>query len=539
MRARVSKLGFDGGMKEIDRKYLDSQIKEIRDIYGILGPDEAFEVFLCQKNDRLNLPCLLPVSEPLNPEVLSGDYIGAIHVGPAGQIPRRRAIVELAKDMSPADLTESYMPWNKRGRRARAVFDLSPVLFEQAKYLVERWRASRVTSNYPFDPYSHRNRAALRDLGRERDRSKPPAILIGFHFLEVGGAEKLAFDSVHWALEAGLRVFIIANVQGPQRAISKLPDDERVRFFRTDQYLPRSQMQEFLVNLVAQENIVITHNHHCNALYDALPALTAHFGDLVHLDSTHIVEHTDGGYPRISGRWSDYIDMHHVISQDLIDYHKAHFQNPHKLVLGRLLDRGQKTAEDRQINLTDGQKTCRVAFVGRMVHQKRPVLAVEIMKRLARWGRSEGISFQFDVVGEGPYREAVSHLVEKYGLSDLVTLHLSGADVPGLLSRSDIMILPSSNEGLALVCYEAIENGALPITTNVGGQGEIVPKDLLVDPSPIRTIAQTVALVKKLLKDRKFKSGVWQEAARKFDTLRAEALAKDVIMPEYLEAASR
>jgi glycosyltransferase involved in cell wall biosynthesis len=369
-----------------------------------------------------------------------------------------------------------------------------------------------------------------------RDTSKDPAVLIGFHWLSYGGAEKLAFDTVDWALEHGLRVIVVADVNGPQPLIDKLPDDPRVTVLRMDCYVPRDLMSAFLVALIGRENIVLTHNHHCTALYEALPAMRARCPNVVHIDSLHIVEHANGGYPRISGVWSNFLDYHHVISTDLKEFYRKNFRVNRKVILGRLLDDTQREATPQPLRIMAGQKTVRVIFVGRMMHQKRPILVVEIFRKLARWGQENGVVFQFDLVGEGPYRAAIDALVTAHGLRDCMRFHDAGTDVSALLAQSDILILPSTNEGLALVCYEAIEQGCVPISSDVGAQSELMPEALLVPWAPRRAVKDTVAAVKRLLSDPAHVLDMQTQLHARFAKLATEPSAKDVISALYVKA---
>ena len=102
-----------------------------------------------------------------------------------------------------------------------------------------------------------------------------------------------------------------------------------------------------------------------------------------------------------------------------------------------------------------------------------------------------------------------------------------------------VVLLPSANEGLALVCYEAIAAGCVPVTTDVGAQCEIVPQGVLVHRAPFRTVSETVAAVKCLLTDESFLATVCEEMREKFDRLRADPLAKELLMPLYTKAAER
>ncbi|WP_193789582.1 glycosyltransferase family 4 protein [Salipiger sp. CCB-MM3] len=425
--------------------------------------------------------------------------------------------------------------FGNRSRLAQWLVWKSPVLFEQVKYYYEQRSLRFRPERHSFSPVKRATSHPFGSLTGPRDTSKSPSILIGFHWLETGGAEKLAFDSVNWALQAGFRVLIVADVPEVQRLASKLPDDPNVEFIRLDAYLPRWQLFDFLEALVRAENVRAMHIHHSTGLYDNLLRIKAAFPDLVVIDSTHIIEHENGGFPRTSGVWSNYIDYHHVISRELAAFYLDVFGQSQKVKLGRMLPpRSDAEPEIEPVfNLEAGQRTCRLAFIGRMVHQKRAPLVVDVMRRLQKWAKGQNINLHLDMVGTGAYLEIVRAMIGKEKLGAVVTLHPADADVPSILRKSDILLIPSSNEGLTLVGYEAIGNGAIPISTDVGGQDELIPEELLLPAEPRKCVRAAEALIVRLMTDSEFLEKCKSSVASKYHDLRRDPSAEDVLTSLY------
>jgi glycosyltransferase involved in cell wall biosynthesis len=532
-------MGRTGGQQRMqDQDYIEQESRILRQIYGCLYPDQPVEIHLYWDKAKIETPAVTVETGSLGPEMIARSYLGSLRIGPAptSAIPGKRVMITLPEPNRLKQASSSGPAWERRPRAYRLLHRLAPQLAEQAKFLVERRRKQRLTIRHKFSRLSLGTPSLPRPVEVVAD--KAPAILIGLHWLDVGGAESLGVDSIHWALEAGLRVIVITGQEGAERLLDKLPlEHPNFSLLRTGRYVPRREMSAFLGNLVAEENIIATHNHHCIPLYDALPTLKVRHPHVVHIDSTHIVEYLDGGYPRISGVWSNYIDYHHVISRELEAFYSREFRvHGRRLILGRLLDETERGKPLPPLRIKAGQKTCRVAFVGRMVHQKRPIVVVEIMRRLARWGRRNGVDFSFDMVGEGPYLAAVEHLLTRYRLGEQVRLHGAGSDVPAILKENDIMILPSSNEGLALVCYEAIGAGCVAISSDVGAQRELCPAELLVPWSPRGTVRKTVKKVQRLLLDPTFAPKVEAAQIDRLEALQAEPSAREVLMPIYAKA---
>jgi len=526
----------------LPRDAIKKEIADISFIYETMFPDTPVELHLWWENAQIPSPTVMDNDGAYGPEYAALGRLGTLSVGPkpCPESLGKRVVLTLPSPAQIKKRSNQAQAWISTKPLYWSTYKAAPVFAENVKYLIEQKHKRRQAQTLRYDRLAvAQNLNDSSSLAVSTRSPKPPAILIGVHWFDIGGAESLAIDSILWALEAGLRVFVIAELDGPERLVPRLPDHPNLSILRTNRYLPRHLVSNFIGKLVSQENIVLTHNHHCIPLYDALPTLKLLHPNLHHIDSTHIIEHSDGGFPRISGVWSNFIDVHHVISQELQTFYNKRFSvYGAKLRTGRLLNPNNRANPIPAARLSTGQKTCRVAFVGRMVHQKRPTLALKIMKKLARWGQRNGVKFQFDVVGTGPYRAIVEQQIARYRLQEHLQLHDAGIDVPALLGQSDVLLLPSSNEGLALVCYEAIEAGCIPISTRVGAQDELCPETTLVSPHPGQAIRQSVQIVTRLLRERGFAEAVSDAQVKKMQALRAEPTAQEVLGEIYRNAVA-
>ncbi len=414
--------------------------------------------------------------------------------------------------------------------------------FEWLKYSLDRRHEARLheprleepAARPPEEPLSADAEQALRSEGA----GKRPAILIGFHWLEHGGAEKLAFDTVVWALAAGLRVIVVAAHNVEHQLASRLPDSPDVTFARMDRYIPHVRTREFLRNLVLRENVRAVHIHHCPPLFDGLAAIRSVAPDVHVVSSTHIIEYKGGGYVYTSGLYGRYIDTQHVISRQLGDVLRDQIGSSDGIVLGRILEDNPALAEGHGFPASLADRPLRILFVGRMSYQKRPVLLAMIMRSLAAWAKSKGVHLNFDVVGEGPYLPVLEKLLRRFNLNGMSELHAAGADVPELMSQADILLLPSANEGLALVCYEAVQAGTIPISTDVGAQSELVPAELLVDRNPRKALKNITKIVDRLVNDTGFYESAVKELASRYDEVKSDATAYEVLSEIYAKVAA-
>ncbi|WP_347312618.1 glycosyltransferase [Defluviimonas sp. SAOS-178_SWC] len=536
--------------------YVRSEIAEVFKIYSVLFPGKRIRLLLREgKDPAIGTAVRMSANMHFDPADHADGFLGCVERQPdassAGAYPETVAVrVTIPRRPTHGEATQTEPDWSPRGRVLRMIYALSPKRYEQLRYFTERVQERR-SRRHLWSPLqrqigSQTVRALERDgvLGADSNAVTPseaaPAILVGVHWLEVGGAEALAFDTIHWALAAGLRVFVVASTPAQHRLRDRLPDE--VTFLRLDRYLPHGDWPAFLERFLPQENVRLIHIHHCTPLYGALAHIRVVAPWVKVIDSTHIIEYADGGYARVSGVWTNFIDVHHAISRQLQQMYVGRFNVPvGKVRLGRMLRRqgdGTEVAAPPPARMQAGRDSLAVTFVGRLYYQKRPVLAVLMMKALAGWARKRNVKLAVNMVGDGPFAAACDRLVRRYKLHDIVRRFPANADVPALLGQSDLLLLPSSNEGLALVCYEAVEHGAIPVSSDVGGQAEIVPPDLLLPREPAKALRRLIEIVDRLWSDQDFLARQVETLHRAYSALASDPASEDVLMPIYRAAAA-
>lgn len=519
--------------------YIESEVAAAVSIYSTLFPTQSLNFLFYEGKDPVwGHPSVSEASVTLAGGHLSAEFLGRVRrPGICPGAPEVSIFLSIPRKPLPNEVKQLDAPWLPPGK-LRPLFRLSPMLYETIRYQVEMRRKEQAQTRHSHVSLSKAEGAAVFSGATPPETDKRPAILIGLHWLEVGGAERLGLDTIEWALEAGLRVFVVAGVPAIHRLADTLPDSADVTFIRLDRYLPPHLWPRYVEQLILTENIRMVHIHHCGQLYDSLPHLRATTPWVQVIDSTHIVEYNNGGFPRISGVWSNYIDIHHVISRELVDYYRDRFLALHKVRLGRMLKGAQDAAQLPAMTMASGKKTLQITFVGRLSYQKRPVLVALMFKALAEWARRNDVTLKGKIIGEGPFLQELTALVKRYHLADTVELLPANAPVPEIMQESDILLLPSNNEGLALVCYEAIEKGCIPISTDVGSQNEIIPEELLLPLAPRAAVSRAVDIVDKLWRDPAFLERQRDALARLWTGIKTDPTAKQILMPFYEAAAN-
>jgi glycosyltransferase involved in cell wall biosynthesis len=120
------------------------------------------------------------------------------------------------------------------------------------------------------------------------------------------------------------------------------------------------------------------------------------------------------------------------------------------------------------------QRTIDLAFVGRLMEDKRPDRFIAVAAALAK----ERARMRAVVIGDGPQSEALKSLVRELGIEANVEFLGKREDVVDLLALSRVFVLPSRSEGVSIAMLEAMAAGAVPVVANVGDLADFVQSDV-------------------------------------------------------------
>ena len=134
-------------------------------------------------------------------------------------------------------------------------------------------------------------------------------------------------------------------------------------------------------------------------------------------------------------------------------------------------------------------------YIGRLAPCKGIHEAIEAMALLKEGG---AVDARLVIAGSGPDEAVLKLRVRELGLRGKV--HFAGPsfgeDKARLLSRSDVLLLPSHSEGLPYALLEAMAAGVVPVVTPVGAIPEVMENGVhgrLVPVGDIGAIAEAVA----------------------------------------------
>lgn len=165
-----------------------------------------------------------------------------------------------------------------------------------------------------------------------------------------------------------------------------------------------------------------------------------------------------------------------------------------------------------------------VVFVGRLVPEK----GVRVLAHAAAQLGTPNARVIF--IGDGPERAALEAIRARFGLQDRVqfTGFRPHDEVPSILKRADVLVLPSLSEELGSVLLEAMSAGVAIVASRTGGIPSLVHHEingLLVPPGDP---AELAAALDRVLTDEslaaRLRSGARAQAGRDWNAVAARVL---------------
>lgn len=308
-------------------------------------------------------------------------------------------------------------------------------------------------------------------------RNKPRALFI-VPWMEIGGADRVNIDWIASLISHGYEVSVCATLKARQSWYSQFtaltPD-----VFVLPNFLPLSDMPRFLAYLIRSRQIETVFITNSTLGYLLLPFLRSRCPDAVFLDISHVEEPhwLNGGHPRFGVGYQDLLDLNITTTGNLRDWmmskgaDRARIAVCHTGAASHILERPLRSNDISAANASKSTKV-RIVFAARFSTQKRPLMVVEILRRL----RTRNLDFHCTLIGDGELRPTIARNIRRAGLQAAVTL--AGAmDHDSCLSQfaaSDILLLPSAYEGISVALFEAMASGLVPVVSNVGGHSEVI-----------------------------------------------------------------
>lgn len=362
-------------------------------------------------------------------------------------------------------------------------------------------------------------------------KGSPRAVVVAMHWFQAGGAERWALETVKLVRDAGFIPIVITDRDGHQPWIANPAFDDAILLPMTMPVQERPGDSPVLRALFEQFDIAGILIHHCQWMYDNAWWVKTHFPQTRIVDSLHIVEYYfHGGFPKESVAHDEWIDLHHVISPQLEHW----LINDHQIAPEKVVDAPLVglTADAKTPSFKERDKTkpFTVAYIGRMVRQKRPEAFILAAKAV---NAAYPGKVRFIMQGNGDMDAFSDMMIKRYGLEEVIERRALDAPVAQTYRDADALLISSINEGITLTSIEAISAGVPVISANVGSQETLIPSKGLCRRMTSNFVHDAKSALSHILNNEEDRRKLWEsELARlqKFSELEsAEAYFKKML----------
>lgn len=344
--------------------------------------------------------------------------------------------------------------------------------------LVHRFPAPKLREVAPYE--SVRTAFPLENTLTRHDAAG--SVLFVVPWMVTGGADRVNIDWINGLLRRGYRVSVVATLSTAhvwQHKFEELTPD----VFVLSTFLRLTDYPAFIDYLITSRRIDCVVISGSTIGYNVLPLLrvkhpTVAFVDLCHVEEPHW---NSGGHPRHGVGSQDLLDANVVTTRHLKEWMtgigadsqriEVCYTGANPQQLETRLER--RSAIRAELGIPEGHLLA--IFAGRLCAQKRPLLLPQIVKS----ARQRGSSVRLLIIGGGELHDALVQSVKEQGVEDLVSLlgPVSHDRWLDLVASSDVLMMPSDYEGIAVALFEAMALGVVPLMSDVGGLSEVVTEE--------------------------------------------------------------
>ncbi len=322
----------------------------------------------------------------------------------------------------------------------------------------------------------------LKDIPKikRQDNSKINILMI-IPWMVMGGADKFNLELISRLDKEKFDITIITTEPGINDYRQEFEKHSTIYDLTT--FLDQKYWLSFVDYIMSKNNINLIFNTNSEMGYSLLPFLKAKYPNIPIIDYVHMEEwyNRNGGYSRDSSMDDSIIDKTLTCNENsrrvLIDNFGRKEEEIKTVYIGVNKekfnpDKFDKDTLKEKYNIPKGKFI--ISYICRITEQKRPFLLLEIIKEFTK-NRKDCL---FLIVGDGNLLQQVKAKANKLKINDYILFLGSTDDTGEIYTISDITLNCSIKEGLALTSYESLSMGVPTISSDVGGQKELINEDV-------------------------------------------------------------
>lgn len=309
-------------------------------------------------------------------------------------------------------------------------------------------------------------------------------ILFIIPWMVTGGADLFNLSLVKGLNKERYEITIISTEPNENVLRQEFENNENVRVYDLTSFLDKRYWVAFVNYIIQKENINLIFNSNSKTGYSMLPYIKSMYPEIPILDYVHMEEwyNRNGGYSRYSSMYNSIIDKTMVCNGNSKKILEEHFKrNPDEVQTVYIGVDEEKFNPDRYNKeelekkyLGDTTNKKIISFICRISEQKRPLLFLEIIKKL----KEKRQDFKVLVVGDGNLLGKMKEKAKKMNLLEDIIFWGEIKNTGEIYKISNVTVNCSLKEGLALTSYESLSMNVPIVSSDVGGQKELISKDV-------------------------------------------------------------
>lgn len=309
-------------------------------------------------------------------------------------------------------------------------------------------------------------------------------ILFIIPWMVTGGADLFNLSLVKGLNKERYEITILSTEPNENVLRQEFENNENVRVYDLTSFLDKRYWVAFVNYIIQKENINLIFNSNSKTGYSMLPYIKSMYPEIPILDYVHMEEwyNRNGGYSRYSSMYNSIIDKTMVCNGNSKKILEEHFKRNSDEVQTVYIGVDEEKFNPDKYNKEEleqkylGGKTNKkiISFICRISEQKRPLLFLEIIKKL----KEKRQDFKVLVVGDGNLLGKMKEKAKKMNLLEDIIFLGEIKNTEEIYKISNVTVNCSLKEGLALTSYESLSMNVPIVSSDVGGQKELISKDV-------------------------------------------------------------
>ncbi|WP_168502178.1 glycosyltransferase [Anabaena sp. UHCC 0187] len=332
-------------------------------------------------------------------------------------------------------------------------------------------------------------------LAQTKEKNKLK-ILFALPFVITGGADTILLQIAKYFSENDFDISVMTTIKTDANKFGdntpKYQEITQEIYHLYDFLDSQEKWKDFVYYYLESRQIDILFIVGSAYFYDLLPEIKKDFPHIKIVDQLF----NEYGHIANNRKHAELIDMNILATQIIQDILLQEYQESKSKT--RVIVHGVDTQKEfNSININ--QQLIRniipegkfiVSYMGRFSEEKCPLKFVEIVDKLR-----DNKDIYFLLLGNGPEYDSVKFKIDKLGLQDKIYVPGFVDDNKPFLKATDLLIIPSSIEGIPIILLEGLSLGVPVIASRIGGIPDIITDSyngFLCDPNNTDDFVNTI-----------------------------------------------